>query len=166
MNICVCKRSFIHCRVCGRRNPYPKKFRSLERSKEVGYDVVVRACQTCGNETDESMPCQAPPYKGMTIPYQAEVKPIDNSPQFSIDVENPQYAIAFGERYNAIADSMKYRSSDEVLQAMFKEGWVDIRGKVYPEPIPTPIPAIQEPIDGSGGISLNDVIEKMRLEQK
>lgn len=74
---CGCGRGYTHCRVCGSRNVYVKRFRSLE----VGVNVY--GCRRCSSETRENMVCNAPsrtvPVTGFK-PYQKEASPAELPP--------------------------------------------------------------------------------------
>jgi hypothetical protein len=50
---CRCGRGFTHCRVCGSRNVYVKRFRSLEEG------ISVYGCRRCSAETSERTICAA-----------------------------------------------------------------------------------------------------------
>lgn len=56
---CVCGRSYIHCKGCGRRSPYYKRYRSLDLSVERGKEISVYRCQ-CGLEFTNEDVCKAP----------------------------------------------------------------------------------------------------------
>src|SRR5215467_4789236 len=121
MDLCTCGRNYIHCKVCGKKNPYPKMKASMEASLELGQRVTVRRCQTCGNETHDLTTCTAPPFHN-SAEYVAESTPIKvkktNETDSFVDLFLPgvepgsnEYVEALSKRYNELAGTMKFKST-------------------------------------------------------
>jgi hypothetical protein len=149
---CVCGRSHTHCHVCGSRNVYKMKFRSLELRLDV------YTCRRCGNETGDHVACQAPLYAKQAAPYTPYAKPTpppDSRPQAVLSPGSFEYAAALAERYNELAESNKtLKTPFDIYNQLTKEGWVvEVAEKESVQSVNA-----KEP-------SLEDIIQHMKKEQ-
>lgn len=123
-NPCTCGRTFTHCRKCGSMNVYPVKFRSMEKSMELGYNVTVYGCRgKCGSKTDESMKCAAPLYIEPGSDY---VAPVIKAPKVNpktLDPKAPDYFLLAQDRLNELTET-KEIPTDRALAMMRIEGWI------------------------------------------
>src|SRR5882672_6929480 len=162
-NTCTCGRSHTHCHVCGSRNVYKMKFRSLELRLDV------YTCRRCGNETGDHVVCAAPSYAKQAAPYIPYAKPTpppDTRPQAVMQTGTLEYLTALGTRYNDLADSNKtLKTQMDIYLFMQKEGWI-----IPEEMLRGELLVIEEPTDSvqvsnSKEPSLEDIIQQMKKEQ-
>src|SRR5271168_2583836 len=100
MEACTCGRVYTHCRQCGNRSVYAKKFRTMEVSIALNRQVTVYGCRKCAAETNESEPCTAPSIMAMGTdykPYQPPPAPEKEKPYGSLIVDTPEYGAALQE---------------------------------------------------------------------
>jgi hypothetical protein len=174
--VCTCGRDYIHCKVCGKRNPYFKQAESGRVSKKLGQFVNVRRCQTCGNETHELTPCTAESVDKPIVPFvhakEKDASVLRSLPQFLLTFGTPEYFDAFTERFNWLVAHPKHCKDLSPMDAMRSEGWQTDSDS----------PVLGERGANSGGVNdkmdegqsssepveltLDQVIEKMKEEQK
>lgn len=119
--VCICGRSYTHCRNCGSRNIYAKRYRSLEFSAALGRQVTVFGCRRCSEETNETEPCNAPAreFKSGFQPYQ---KPPELPPWGILIPGSNEYAAALVDA----AIKMTEKRTITLIQAyveLKKQGW-------------------------------------------
>lgn len=91
--MCECGRNYTHCRICGARSVYIKKFRSMEFSQAVGRQVSVYGCRVCGAESNITEPCNAPK-RGFSTDFKPKQP---ESPQEGLIPSTKKYAQALRE---------------------------------------------------------------------
>lgn len=152
-NTCICGRTWTHCRLCGSRNIYRKKFESNFQSKQVGEPVDVLFCKRCGSDSISNQLCTAPPEtRGTFVPKPVEIRVIPNAN----DVD-------FIEKANARLSELRDEGHpmEECVVIMVKEGWPIDQATPTAPPIPEPVstPTEQKPIEPE--ISLDEIIKQM-----
>jgi hypothetical protein len=121
--LCKCGRGYTHCRNqnCGGRNLYPLKYRSLSKSISIGRQVTVYRCKKCGNETDESMGCQAQP-EIMTTDFKPFKKPQEALPWENLVPGTKAHYDAFIEAATELANKQRISLTKAFVQ-LITQGW-------------------------------------------
>lgn len=186
--VCRCGRVYTHCRNvgCGGHNLYPLKYRSMAKSLTIGRQITVYRCKKCGNETDETMECQAQP-ESLVTDFKAYQKKQDVPAWGNLIPGTEQYLNALNER----AVELTQKKNITLLKAYVecvKQGWSleglepdeDLKEALSNAGCPTEGNAQDQSVVGHGGdlgakeaslpiqepVSLDDIIRTMQEEQK
>ena len=160
---CSCGRSWTHCRQCGSKNVYRKRFESDFVSKQQGTQVDVYLCRRCGCDFASIQECQAPVITKAIYKSQPPPEPrVDNRPQFRFQVGSEEYLTAFAVRYNDLADNNKrLKTPNDIKLFMQTEGWI------LPEENLLDTNAVQtsNTNDKTDAVSMEEIIDQMKKEQ-
>ena len=173
--ICVCGRGYVHCKLCGRRNPYYQKYRSLDLSVIKGVEIKAYRCQ-CGAQFSSEDECVAP-----KLSTHLEVNN-------TIQAGTPEYLAALNEYAVGLTKKKGMTLVKAYVEAV-RNGWslqgieideqireaLELAGLVGAEPEVAPQTGggraaesvqtgTQAPIKGSVG--LDEIIQRMQEESK
>jgi len=121
--VCKCGRAYTHCRNvnCGGHNLYPLKYRSMSKSLSIGRQITVYRCKKCGNETDETMECQAT-QESVTTDFKPYKKPEKPHPSDGLTPGTEPYFKALNEFVVELTDEKRITVIQAYVEA-FKQGW-------------------------------------------
>jgi hypothetical protein len=122
ISTCTCGRSFAHCRECGSRNVYVKKFKSLELR------ATVFGCRRCGSETTEGVDCKASPFSLVSTSYTPYQRPREAMPWDGLTEGSEQYAKALIEWIEETSNKKNISIVKAIVEAK-KYGW---KPELYP----------------------------------
>src|SRR5947207_2602807 len=119
--VCSCGRGYSHCRACGSRNVYAKRFRSLELSETVGRRVTVFGCRRCSEESNETEECKAPSreFQSGFKPYQKEAETL---PWGLSKPGSEQYFVALTEAAVKLTESKRMTLIQAYVE-LKRQGW-------------------------------------------
>lgn len=155
---CRCGRPYEHCRLCGSRTIYPKKFRSVDESERLGVKVTVYGCRNCNRQTTSLQDCAAKPrdFEPDIIP---DTTPVKQRPQDAFDPDSIEYQQAASARAEELMSGKNKKSLAETVAIMKIEGWkVDIQPDEVPAEPKNPIVQAEEP----KAMTMDEILEAMK----
>ena len=178
-DLCNCGRTGTHCRRCGARSIYAKKFRSMEFSAACGKQVTVYGCRVCGQESNITEPCDASPRGGAETDFTLPKKP-----QNPLTPGTAEHFEALTQEATKYAEKKRVSLSQGYVE-MIKKGWDVSKYELDDEvkrllECPAEGNAQDQSEVGHGGdlgakeasldfqepVSLDDIIKGMQEEQK
>ncbi len=172
-SICICGRSYLHCKQCGKRGPYYKKYRSLELTALKGREVKVYG-HSCGVEFSSEDTCAAPKV-AVNILEQEEFTPgsLNHAQALAKWVEEKQREKKW-DRVRVYVEAQKAgwhleafpEMDEDVRQALEEAGLLKGAGVEKQITVAVTPAEDQAPSTPSEPIPLEDIIKQMQEDSK
>ena len=157
VEICTCGRSYVHCKRCGRRNPYFKKLLSRELSAQLGREIAYYSCQ-CGFEFNSDSKCVAPKLVSEEPPpVIGTTQYIEALNEFALNLTKKKKLTLNQAYVEAVRQGWSlegFELTDELRELMIEEGLMEPKPQSMSEVTQTQAPALE------------DIIKAMQEEQK
>lgn len=172
---CSCGRTYLHCKTCGRRGPYYKKFRSLDLSAAAGRQISAYG-HSCGAEFTNEDECKAPQIS-------TDAKAQDEFTPGSINhltaLQNWVVEMQKKKKWDRVRVYVEAQKAgwhleaypdidEEVKEALIEEGLLDSHQGKAEQEAPMRGEEIQSPPVSSQGesVSLDDIIKNLQENSK
>jgi hypothetical protein len=151
---CKCGRAWTHCRICGSKNIYRKKFDSNFRTQQAGHPVDAYLCKKCGRDFDSDTECLAPPETRSM--YTSDAMKNTEKPAI-IDINSPEYFEALKNRASELMSGKKPRAKTiyDAHLIMKAEGW---EFELDPSELPKPVVVEEQSEPIQPPISIDDIV--------